>query len=167
MVVVGLGSNVGDREAYLRRAVQLLATSLTHMACSPIYESKALLPKGAPVTWDKPFYNMVVKGNTSLKPSELLETLKKMEMILGRSPSTAVWGPREIDMDIILYDHLVMEEPGLKIPHPAMYERDFVLLPLRDVLPDWSFRGQTIAEAVKSRGYKTGDHLKNTGIVIA
>ena len=87
------------------------------------------------VTDQPKFINMVVRVGTDMEPSELLEVLKAIEKKMGRQDSPG-WGPRLIDLDILLYGDLVIDEPDLKVPHPHMFERDFVLKPLSEIAPE-------------------------------
>ena len=127
---IGLGSNLGDRLAYLRKAVSALAArGLEVTAASSVYESDALGPP-------QPVYlNAVVSVSTSEPPRELLSALKAVEHDLGRH-HTERWGPREIDLDLLLYGDELIDEPGLTVPHPEMTKRSFVLLPLLEIAPD-------------------------------
>lgn len=144
-VLLGLGGNLGDRAGYLQRAVARLSSGeapvLRNPHCSAVYESPALLPEGgAEQGWDMPFLNMAVCGDTALSPRALLAAVKVLETELGRHPH-ARWAPREIDIDILAYGDLTMCEPELTIPHPAVLDRDFVLLPLADIVPDRTLPG--------------------------
>ena len=123
---LGLGSNIGDRLANLQAAVDALQPT----AISPIYETE---PWG--YTEQDPFLNLVVALETDLQPQALLQHLKQIESEVGRR-ATFRYGPREIDIDILLYDDLVMDEDGLSIPHPRLHERAFMLRPLADLAPD-------------------------------
>lgn len=129
---LGLGSNMGNRIGHLRSAVGQLATgtgtSVTKR--SAVYESE---PDG-PMQPD--YFNMVVEISTTLDPNELLALCQKVEDSLARE-RTRRWGPRTIDVDILLYDDLELrqENPSLIIPHPRMHTREFVCVPLADVLP--------------------------------
>ncbi|HEY0673608.1 MAG TPA: 2-amino-4-hydroxy-6-hydroxymethyldihydropteridine diphosphokinase [Longimicrobiales bacterium] len=127
---IGLGSNVGDRGANLRRAVMLLRRQMAVVAVSSIYESD-------PVGYtDQPrFWNMVVQVETDLSPRALLECLIGIEQEMGRERSFRN-APRNIDLDILLHDDVVMDEPGLNIPHPRIAQRAFVLKPLLELAPD-------------------------------
>jgi 2-amino-4-hydroxy-6-hydroxymethyldihydropteridine diphosphokinase len=135
-VILGLGSNLGDREQHLRRAVTAITKLLENVTCSTVYESHALLPNDAPSTWDMAFLNIAVCGETDIEPRALLEQVKEIEHKLGRTPRGR-WGPREIDIDILAYGSHVMAEPTLIIPHRELLTRDFALIPLADVAPDW------------------------------
>lgn len=136
-VVLGLGSNVGDSIALLRRAVEEIRRSIVPEAhVSGVYRSAALLPPGAPPEWDMPFYNMCVAGPCALSPGELLAACKQIETLLGRK-DRGHWAPREIDVDILAYDTFVMASPELTIPHTALGMRAFALMPFDDVAPGW------------------------------
>lgn len=127
VAAIALGSNLNDPAANVQRAVRELDALGTVVKRSALHESK---PWGVE---DQPdFINAVVLLETALSPRELLNGLKKIEATMGRTP-TYKWGPRLIDLDIIYYDDLVVDEPDLKIPHPHFRERDFVLKPLAEV----------------------------------
>jgi 2-amino-4-hydroxy-6-hydroxymethyldihydropteridine diphosphokinase len=134
---LALGSNLGDRLATLQRAVDLLAERRVRaLASSRVWETDPVGgPKGQPS-----FLNAVIRAETDLGPSDLLAAALDVEAALGRVRRER-WGPRTVDVDDLLYDGLVLDEPGLSVPHPRMRERAFVLLPLLDldadpVLPD-------------------------------
>jgi len=129
IVTLALGTNLGDRSANLRAALAGLAPDVNVLAESPVYETP---PWG--LTDQPAFLNMVVRGATALAPRALLARLKALETELGRRPGIR-WGPRLIDLDILFYDDLVLDEPGLVVPHPRLQERAFVLVPLADVAP--------------------------------
>ncbi len=130
IVYLALGTNLGDRPANLRAALDALPPEVRVLAESHIYQTP---PWG--YTDQPAFLNMAVKAETDLPPLELLAYLKQIEVRLGRSP-TFQYGPRQIDMDIIFYADLILEEAGLVIPHPSLLERAFVLVPLSDVAAD-------------------------------
>ncbi|HWB83757.1 MAG TPA: 2-amino-4-hydroxy-6-hydroxymethyldihydropteridine diphosphokinase [Bryobacteraceae bacterium] len=129
-VYLGLGSNVGDRETHLQRAVEKLqASGLRVLRISPLYETE---PVGyTPQRW---FLNLVLEAETDLFPIQLLARVSRIERALGRI-RTVVNGPRTIDIDILLYGQTVVQTVGLEIPHPLMAERRFVLAPLSDLAP--------------------------------
>jgi 2-amino-4-hydroxy-6-hydroxymethyldihydropteridine diphosphokinase len=127
---LSLGTNLGDRHANLQAAVAALPPQLEVLSRSGIYETPAWGYEDQPA-----FLNMAVKAGTDLPPIELLAHLKKLETGLGRQPSFH-WGPRLIDIDILFYDDLVMDTPGLVIPHAHLQERAFVLVPLAEIAPD-------------------------------
>lgn len=130
-VCIGLGANIGDRAASLRAACEALSHYMTIEAKSPIYETAPVYASDQP-----PFLNAAIKGQTALDPIKLLYTMKDLERELGRMP-TFRFGPRLIDLDILLYDDLELVTSELTIPHPQLCERIFVLLPLADIAPDW------------------------------
>ena len=129
---LGLGSNLGDRLAHLQRAVDALAatTGIRVVAVSDVYETA---PVGGPAQDD--FLNAVVAIDTDLAPRDLLAVAMDVEQREERV-RTVRWGPRTLDVDILLYGDEQVDEPDLEIPHPRMHERAFVLAPLRDVAPD-------------------------------
>lgn len=127
IVYLALGSNLGDRLANLRAALAALEPRVHVLARSHIYETP---PWG--YTDQPAFLNMAVKARTRLRPRGLLKYLKEMEATLGREESFR-YGPRKIDLDILFYDDLMLDEPFLTIPHPRLHERAFVLVPLADV----------------------------------
>ncbi|APD08930.1 MULTISPECIES: 2-amino-4-hydroxy-6-hydroxymethyldihydropteridine diphosphokinase [Thermus] len=131
LAYVGLGSNLGDRAGYLLAALSRLSRLPKTRLCrlSPVYET-------APVGPPQPFYlNLVAELDTGLGPRELLQALLEVEKALGRERKER-WGPRTIDLDLLLYGDLVLEEEGLQVPHPRLHERAFVLVPLVDLLPE-------------------------------
>ena len=129
-VYLALGSNLGDRLGNLQAALRLMPPAVRPLAQSPIYETS---PWG--YTDQPDFLNQVVQAETDLPPEKLLPYLKSIEATLGRVP-TFHYGPRLIDLDILLYDDLVLQTPDLTIPHPRLAERAFVLVPLADLAPN-------------------------------
>lgn len=123
---------MGDRQANMRRAEALLREQLTDCVFSTLYESAALLPEGAGQEWDLPFLNAAMGGTTRMQPLEVLRWLKEIEQEIGRQPR-GHWGPREIDLDLLMYDEVVMQTPELTLPHAEMLKRDFVLKPLAEI----------------------------------
>ncbi len=132
MICLGLGSNVGDREGNIRAAVAKLAAwpGLAVTRVSSLYET-------APVGYtDQPdFLNAVACVETSLSPQELLTACLAVEKDLGRERKVR-WGPRTIDIDVLLYDEVTLATPELTLPHPRLHERAFVLVPLAELAPD-------------------------------
>jgi len=171
MVILGLGSNIGDREAYLAKAVKKLSVLLTDMRYSRVLESAALLPPDAPPEFNRPYLNMAVAGETDFAPQALLTEIKNIERELGRV-ERCNWGPREIDIDILAMDDTVLDAPPLFIPHRQLLNRDFVLLPLADVAPDWNYPlqgkyfGETAMEIIAAKKYALGTNLRDTGTII-
>jgi 2-amino-4-hydroxy-6-hydroxymethyldihydropteridine diphosphokinase / dihydropteroate synthase len=124
MVVLGIGTNVGDKLANLRRALKLIKKipNLQICAVSPVYISDALLPEGAPPSWDMPHLNLAVRCETQLAPYDLLGRIKQIEKTLGRKPAEN-WSPRIIDIDILAWDDLIQYDVALHIPHEHLSER--------------------------------------------
>ncbi|QXK91751.1 2-amino-4-hydroxy-6-hydroxymethyldihydropteridine diphosphokinase [Neoehrlichia mikurensis] len=131
-VVLSLGSNCGDRLSNIQLASRMLPIMGKVYSC--IYESKALLPYGAPISWDIPFLNMAIAGYTNLLPCMFLHHVKKIENFLGKR-NKKFWSPRIIDIDIILWDNININTDVLQIPHKYMHCRDFVLVPICDICP--------------------------------
>jgi 2-amino-4-hydroxy-6-hydroxymethyldihydropteridine diphosphokinase len=129
---LALGANIGDRLAAMRRAVSAIGDAIGAVSAkSSVYET----PPWGRV--DQPrFLNACLVVATDLPPLDLLAAVKKIETDIGRV-RRAHWGPREIDIDIIFYGDMVVDAPGLKIPHALMHMRPFVLIPLADAAPDW------------------------------
>ena len=129
---LGIGSNLGDRMEFLKKAVRLLdeTEGIRVAGVSPVYET---VPAGGPPQGD--YLNAAVALETSLEPRELMDACLAIEKSLGRVRNER-WGPRIIDIDILLYGSRVISERGLDIPHPRMAERGFVLRPLADIAPD-------------------------------
>lgn len=133
-VGISLGSNLGDRIAHLRTAVERLATvrRSDHLLLSPVFETEPVdCPEGSGA-----FYNAVIEIETTLPPLELLAATQAIEREMGRPEVRAVNAPRTIDLDLLYYDDLAMMAPGLELPHPRMFLRAFVLKPLMAIRPD-------------------------------
>lgn len=141
---LALGSNLGDKLENLRAAVRLLRESGCKLTgASPVYITK---PVG--VTDQPDFLNAVIRVETAFGARALLGLCQTVETRLGRE-RTIKWGPRVIDVDILLYDDLAIDEPGLVLPHPRMSERAFVLVPLAEIDADVKIApGITVADAV-------------------
>ena len=130
---VGLGSNLGDREKTIARAVELLAESdhVDVVAVSSLRETEPWGPVEQP-----PYLNGAVELETDLPPRALLDVLLAVEQAFGRDRTGERWGPRTIDLDLLLYDSVEVDEPGLTVPHPRLHERRFALEPLAELAPD-------------------------------
>ncbi len=131
---LGLGSNVGDRAAQLQLAVDGLAARAGRVvAISPVYETE---PVGGPPQPD--YLNAVVAVETGLSPRELLRVAKELEAEAGRKPPDADrrWGPRPLDVDVLMIGAERVDEPDLVVPHPRIHQRAFVLAPLADIAPE-------------------------------
>jgi 2-amino-4-hydroxy-6-hydroxymethyldihydropteridine diphosphokinase len=129
---IGIGSNVGDAAAHVRAAFERLATIGTLTARSSLYRTKAW-----GVTDQADFFNAAALLKTVLEPHALLAELKAIERDMGRV-QTFRWGPRVIDLDILAYDALVLDEATLTIPHPRLRERAFALAPLAEIDPTFA-----------------------------
>ena len=146
IVYLGLGSNLGDKKANLERAINALAdhSQVRVLKVSSFYET-------APVGYEAQpdFINAVAEVETTLKPEELLDLALNIEISMGRE-RTIRWGPRVIDIDILLYDDRCIDEDRLSVPHPRMFERKFVMEPLAEVAPDLKLpNGLTARETVE------------------
>lgn len=161
-VFLGLGSNLGERQRYLQQSAdELKKVRETKVVwVSSVYETE---PWGK--TNQPKFLNACMEVETSLRPPELCAETRAIELRIGRS-SGEHWGPREIDIDILLYDGLVFEDETVKVPHPEMENRRFVLVPLQEIAPDLvhPINGMTVQELVaaskdKGRVVKTPYHI--------
>lgn len=152
MLILGLGSNLGDSLNNLRLAVQSLQKlPITLLQISPVYSSSALLPPYAPAAWNKPYLNVAIKCRTHLPPIEVLAVVKRVEEQLGREESQR-WAPRLIDIDILAWDDLFFDEAKLQIPHPELMRRPFALWPLLDLLPEWKHPHGELSHLVQQWG---------------
>lgn len=146
---VGLGANLGDREATIRRAVELLGKveGVDVVAVSTLRETEPWGPVEQP-----PYLNGVAVVETRLEPRALLDVLLDVERRLGRvRVPLERWGPRTVDLDLLLYGDVVVDEPGLGVPHPRLHERRFVLEPLAELAPDAVVPGLgTVAELLRA-----------------
>jgi 2-amino-4-hydroxy-6-hydroxymethyldihydropteridine diphosphokinase len=150
-VYLSLGANLGDRLANLRLALTRLQTLARLEEVSSLYETQ---PQGVS---DQPlFLNAVCRVSTGLEPQALLRFLKNVERETGRQPGGERWGPRPIDLDILLYDDRVLDAPELTVPHPRLAERAFVLVPLCELAPELRhpLLGKTMKELLASVGKK-------------
>ncbi|MFQ5529616.1 MAG: 2-amino-4-hydroxy-6-hydroxymethyldihydropteridine diphosphokinase [Gemmatimonadota bacterium] len=131
-VAISLGSNVENREASLRLGAAGLARLHRASRCSRVYETQPMH-----VTDQPAFLNACCTGWTDLTPVELLAALKKLERHAGRLPGGRRYGPRPLDLDLLLHGDQVIDEPGLIVPHARLRERAFVLVPLAELAADW------------------------------
>ena len=144
--LIGLGGNVGDVRGTLDRAIDLLCEdgAVRLVARSSDYRTP---PWG--VLDQPPFVNAVIAVETSLSPRALLERGFEVERRLGRDRAREQrWGPRRIDIDLLAYDDVAIDEPGLTLPHPKLLERAFVLVPLAEVMPDLQIAGTRVRDAL-------------------
>lgn len=142
---VGLGANLGDREGSIRAAVEELGRTfgVRTVAVSRLRET-------APVGYldQPPFVNAVAEVETTLEPRALLEALLSIERARGRTRDGPRYGPRTIDLDLLLYDDVRLEEPGLTLPHPRLHERLFVVEPLHELDPSLVVPGRGALETL-------------------
>lgn len=157
-VAIALGSNVGDRERYIRDAIAALAPFVSHLTLSRLFETEPVDMAGE----QRHVVNAAATGETDMSARALLERMLAIELEMGRTrphPGAA----RTVDLDLILYaDAVVNDPPSLIVPHPRFRERRFVLEPLADVAPDWTdpVTGLTIARLLENlsdveRGYRS------------
>ena len=145
-VLVGLGGNIGEVRTTLDRAVAAFCdrTDVRLVAQSSDY---ATPPWG--VVEQPPFVNRCIAVETTLAPRTLLDRALTVERSLGRDRSREQrWGPRAIDIDLLTYDDVAMEEGGLTLPHPRLFERAFVLVPLAEIVPDRIIAGVRVGDAL-------------------
>src|SRR5437867_665789 len=121
---IGLGSNLGNREANLRMALRLMTRLSRVEAVSALYESDPVGPE------QPPYYNAACRIETGLEPLPLLRFLQSIEHEIGRRSGGERWGPRPIDLDLLLYDDRIVDSDDLSVPHPRLSERAFALAPL-------------------------------------
>jgi 2-amino-4-hydroxy-6-hydroxymethyldihydropteridine diphosphokinase len=155
-VYLALGSNLGDSEQHIEAAIGLIKESVYDIKQAPMYISKAV-----GYTKQPDFYNTAISGSTSLSPLELLHFVKTTEKKVGRIKRFR-WGPREIDIDIIFYDDLILQSEALSIPHPSFMERDFVLQPIADLSPQLidPTSKQTVSNMLKQLPSKNKSQLR-------
>lgn len=149
MAFLGLGANLGDPRATIERAIEKLGAT----ARARMYRSRPLGPPGQP-----DYFNTAVTVETALEPRALLDAVKAIERELGRVPSVR-WGPRAIDIDILMYGDRVIDEGDLRIPHRELANRRFVLAPLADLAPELVVPGlsRTVRELYDALGDDPAD----------
>ena len=144
---LALGGNVGNSRAILDRAVFLLCDGAEVRLTAR--SSEYLTPPWG-FKYQSPFINLCIAVETSLKPRDLLARAQSVELQLGRDRAHEKrWGPRTCDIDIIAYDELEIAEVGLTLPHPHLFERGFVLLPLAEIAPDRVIAGRKVRDALE------------------
>lgn len=144
--LIGLGGNIGDVRTTFDRAVALLCDGrqVRLVARSADYRTPPWGEKAQPS-----FINSCLKVETDLSPQALLAHALAVERLLGRDRTRERrWGPRAIDIDLLAFDDVAVQEPGLMLPHPRLLERAFVLVPLAEIAPDWIVAGQRVADAL-------------------
>ena len=141
-IYLGLGSNLGDRRAHLTTALDALAADgMRVVRVSPVVESPAMLPSDAPAEWNRPFLNLAVECQVQDASAEaLLDRLQRLELELGRG-AHARWAPRPIDLDVLLFGRAEIATDRLRVPHPGLRERAFVLAPLAALRPHLTIPG--------------------------
>jgi 2-amino-4-hydroxy-6-hydroxymethyldihydropteridine diphosphokinase len=141
---IGIGSNVGDRPEFCRKAVKALdaAEGIRVTRVSSLYETA---PVGGPP--QRSFINVAAKIETELEPRDLLAAVKTIEQRLGREPSDIRWGPRVVDLDILLFGAEKVSEPDLEIPHARLKDRRFALVPLLEIDPELTDPWETRLDA--------------------
>ena len=160
-VYIGLGANIGNREANLRMALRGLTRMARVEVVSSLYETD---PIGS--VKDQPaFYNAACRIETGLEPESLLRFLKSLEHEIGRRPGGPIGSPRPIDLDILLYEDRILQSQDLTIPHPRLAERAFVLVPLGEIAPDARHpqHDETIAQLAERVGSEGVLRIKETG----
>lgn len=126
-VYIALGSNLGNRLAYLHQGIDCLKSGiLKNVVASIVLETPALVLPNSPADWNRPYLNALVRGETDLDPDALLAHLKAIEQQLGRNPNHERWSPRTLDLDVVLYDKECIQNKQLNIPHPGLYNRWFL-----------------------------------------
>lgn len=132
MIFIGLGSNMGERQNYLTSGVRNLCQNQIHiLSASALYETEPWGNTDQPV-----FLNAVISAEYDGSPEEVLQILQETELKLGRV-RTQIWGPRTLDLDILAIDQIRIQTHTLKVPHPAISERAFVLVPWAEIAPDF------------------------------
>ena len=131
IIFLALGSNVESRKQYIETGINLLREKVRDIVVAPLYETKPRYFED-----QQNFLNTVLRGYTELEPWELLQFTQTVQQEVGRVERFR-YGPREIDIDILMYDQIVYKDEGLEIPHSRLQERDFVLQPFADINPDF------------------------------
>ncbi len=160
-IYISLGSNIGNREDNLRKAVNLINSNpgIRIIKVSSIYETEPMYLKE-----QNSFYNIVLKARVDIKvsPFELMGFLKGIEHDMGRKRSEKKYGPRIIDLDLLYYGEMFVESYFLTIPHPRIEERKFVLVPLSEIAPEFIVKGENIEKFIeKSNFTEKVDLIKN------
>lgn len=134
---LALGTNLGDKRSNLKLALHEVGVHIgTILKVSALYRTEPLNPTN--ITDQPEYLNCVAECSTNLSPEILLKEIQKIEEIIGLDRAKKIhWGPRIIDIDILTYDQIVLNIPNLTIPHPSMNERDFVLIPLKEIAPNF------------------------------
>lgn len=145
-VYIAIGGNTGDRAKNMAGGLKALGDGPVQITkCSKIYEADSWgpIPQGR-------YYDAVVRGETKLSPQDLLAELNRIEASFGRDREKEIrYGPRPLDLDILLYDDVVLNEADLQIPHPLMLERAFVVVPLHEIAPELVVQGRSVKSALE------------------
>jgi len=161
-VLIGLGGNVGDVRTSFARAIPLIVqrTDATLVARSSDYETP---PWGD--TAQAPFVNACIRIEAAIAPRDLLRVLHEVEAAFGRDRARERhWGPRPLDLDLLAYDDVMLADDDLTLPHPRLFERAFVLVPLAEIAPDRNIAGRTPARVLKtlsSAGIRRLPHMSS------
>lgn len=160
---IGLGANVGNREANMAMAVRAMTRLARVLDASSLYETDPVLPEGAAP--QPPYLNAAVAIETGLDPAPLVRFLQAIEHEIGRRPAAAPPAPRPIDLDLLLYGDSVCETPEATVPHPRLAERAFVLVPLAEIAAGVKHPifGKTIGELARAVGESGVRRLKDRG----
>ena len=141
MIIIGLGTNIGDKLQNLRNAISEIKKNefINIHDISPVYFSNALLPENYIKSWDKNFFNCAISCSTKLSIKDFFNIIKKIESKMGRQNIHEKWSPRIIDIDILSWNNIKYSDGELQIPHVSLYERPFALWPLSDLMTNWEF----------------------------
>ncbi len=171
-LMLGIGSNVGDRVANLQMAIDGIKEFAEDLRISTVYESAALLPENAPAEWDMAYLNMNVMGECSLPPHNVLKRVKQLESDIGRV-KRGHWSPREIDIDILAYGEKLHSSDDLQIPHLHLLDRDFALMPFAELWPDWKcpregkYSCWAAKDIIADKGFCLNESLKQLEIMLS
>jgi len=162
-VAVSLGSNLGDREGWITSGVRALRRDLEDLRLSSLYETTPVHVEDQPL-----FLNACCTGRTLLTPHQLLSQLQDAERAAGRCRTGPRYGPRTLDLDLLLYGDEVIEDSDLVVPHPRLRERGFVLIPLSEIAADWIVPAsrREVADSVGSLADRVGrDGIQRIGTI--
>lgn len=150
-VILGLGSNLGNKIENLIKAIHLLkdAKLITNITYSAVYRTKALILINSPKSWDKDYFNIVIGGDSKVLPYEMLNAIKEIEQDLGRNLEADRWSPRTIDIDILAYKGLDIDEAELTIPHKLLFTRKWAIVPFFEISPNWEFLNNPLGYKAK------------------
>lgn len=138
-IVIALGSNLGEKSLNIEQALYSISSFIEITAISSFFYSDPQLKDESPPEWNKHFLNLAFKCSTSYSPNQILHKLKEIELSINFIRNRNIWAARKIDLDIILYNNTLITSKTLTVPHKEMLSRDFVLLPLQQLLPRYRF----------------------------